>query len=814
MKGFFVRRIVLILFALSIVSLPTVHTYASCGDFLDVDNDGSTTTTAVTNCSNPFEVGEHEINDNVLVTFNDERVVEGGQYDLIGKISEFKVQNGLLFASAGVNLYRHIGDDYLQVLSFGGRYTFTNAGVYTLVVIEEYDPQPSMNIFDQFKDFFVHTAHATHNGFPGPTKSITFTVREEEKEKSLSNIFFIPGIQASRLYMEDEDGDEIRLWEPGGNSDIERLRMNDIGVSENDVYTRDVIEEELGIGRNIYKGFLQFLDDLGEGSFDGPRVETFPYDWRYDAFDIVENGTQGEFGRENPVQKIKLLAGVQGTNKVTIIAHSNGGLLAKAIMLKLEEEGNEDLVDKIIFIGTPHIGTPKGFLALLHGYKQDVGSGLLGDEDIVRDVIRNMPGVYGLLPSEEYIQNLNTPIISFDDSSTTKIYRDHYGFTVSNISEYKAFLSGEEGREDSASFVNKIGKANTGMLSEALESHRSRLDTWTSPDGVDVYNIVGTGIETSSSVEYKEFPNYACEFSTCKSKTILEPVVRFTNYGDETVVSKPGKSAQGITYYLDGKKSRDFTHANMTESRTSINLIDHILHGSSTDDIENVTDSEPVFAENTNIHRIHSPATILIEDRRGKKTGKDKEGAVFEEIEGSTYLEIGEVKYVLVPDDVQYTVTILGEVTGLFTHMIGVLKGRTDAEEDVHRFMASSTPASIHAYTHEAGVYSPVSVDTNGDGVVEYHINVDGMIVEETITYETLKSSIQKLQIQRVWKRELLRFTEKAEWFSARSGKIKLGERVMLRILKTKIEWLGKKGQITKTEKDMITKVIDKLLKL
>ena len=186
-------------------------------------------------------------------------------------------------------------------------------------------------------------------------------------------------------------------------------------------------------------------------------------------------------------------------------------------MLKLKEEGKENLVDKVIFIATPHIGTPKGLMALLHGYDQKLFYGLLVEDEIVRNAMRNMPGVYGLLPSETYVSSLTEPMISFDDSSTTKPYRDAYGFTITNMDEYIRFLNGTEGRVDAGDRINEPSTANATMLTSALLAHKEKLDTWTAPEGVEVFNIVGTGLKTPKSIEYKEFMATSCnaDMSVC-----------------------------------------------------------------------------------------------------------------------------------------------------------------------------------------------------------------------------------------------------------------------------------------------------------
>ena len=58
------------------------------------------------------------------------------------------------------------------------------------------------------------------------------------------------------------------------------------------------------------------------------------------------------------------MASSSKTGKVTIVAHSNGGLVTKLIYNQLKDKGEADLVDKIIFVAVPEIGTPQSLPSL------------------------------------------------------------------------------------------------------------------------------------------------------------------------------------------------------------------------------------------------------------------------------------------------------------------------------------------------------------------------------------------------------------------------------------------------------------------
>jgi pimeloyl-ACP methyl ester carboxylesterase len=817
MRGFFLRSAFLLILGL-FVGVPTsdvrAQTEEACGYFY---YEGEEDPYPIVDCVNPF--GLRPSNPDLHVFFDDIEIEDGGVYPLLNMGKGFTTTgtNAEAFYSS-MSLYKKVGNEYRSFDTDLNIVTFTEPGTYTLVVHEEPEVFQVYNPFRRFLDMLIPTAYA----FDGMTTVFTFEVTDViEKPRGISNILFLPGIQASRLYTKDEDGDEEKLWEPGGDDDVLRLAMTEAGESVEDIYAKEVIDElgEVAVGDNIYKGFLEFLDGLGTNHLK-PTIGTFPYDWRYDVFDVVEKGVPNNDGSYmNTVEAIEYLATTSVTGKVTLIAHSNGGLLAKAIMRKLEDEGKTELIDRVIFIAVPHIGTPKGIMALLHGYDQSYALGLASTDEGVRKVIRNMPGVYGLLPSETYFNDLGGPIISFDDSTLTESFRNAYGFTIGNMDEYTRFLNGAEGRTYVDDQVNEASTANSTMLDTALQKHKTELDNWEAPPRVEVFNIVGTGLPTPNSIEYKSFEDVVCAGTTCKKIKKIEPVIHFTNYGDQTVVSKSAKNVESNNIYfsLDQYNATesiiiDFEHADITETDTIQSIVDHILHGSSTNLITHVSDREPSFSNNIDIVTIHSPARIYIQDEDGNITGRRSEGGEWQsEIPGSNYFEAGGVKYLLVPSDVSYNVTIEGEGTGVYTHARKRLQG--DTEELQSKFTATVTPLTVATYSSNEGLLSNVSVDMNGDGKVDTTMRLDGTIVPKTATYEDLYSVLQTLSLSKAQKKFLVGLAHQAEKYSESGRRLqRVAERATLLVLRSKISTYQKLGLITKEKKKEVEKIINDLL--
>ncbi|MES3032145.1 MAG: hypothetical protein V4699_02810, partial [Patescibacteria group bacterium] len=210
------------------------------------------------------------------------------------------------------------------------------------------------------------------------------------------------------MYRQRTDGGEDQLWEPNGNSDVEDLYLNTDGTSKNlNIYTRDIIKETNvpipsgSSGQNVYKSFSSMMDVL----FDENKIaewKEFAYDWRQSVQDIVDNGTKYKDGDVSLVDTLRSLVASSKNGKVTIIAHSNGGLLAKALLKKLQDDkvaGRNnflDSVDVLILVASPQIGTASAVPAIMHGYDQSMLGGWLMDETHARELGRNMISAFGL----------------------------------------------------------------------------------------------------------------------------------------------------------------------------------------------------------------------------------------------------------------------------------------------------------------------------------------------------------------------------------------------------------------------------------
>lgn len=633
------------------------------------------------------------------------------------------------------SFYRHEAGEFTQIeTSFFGPAAVLVPGTYTAVYqtfslcLTQHQPTAVQSWWSQLRERIIPTAHAFFCIEDDRTYAVTFTlIAEPPPPTGASSVLFLPGIQASRLYTEGIFGTENRIWEPNINADVEKLAMTSDGVSVNTVYTRDVLDEIFGIS-NIYKDFLGELADLKTNEIIADFTP-FAYDWRYDVRDIVRNGVQYPNEVRYLVTVVEALAEASYTEKVTIIAHSNGGLLAKALMMELEQRDVSHLVDKIVFVGTPQLGTPKAVGSLLHGLDLNAVLGIVMNQRTGREVLQHLPAAYGLLPSVEYLTKVNDAIIAGEPFGRKEVAEDLVAF----------YTSGGNGRGESMS-LNVPSILNPQLLQKAATLHQE-LSAWRAPEGTEVFEIAGTGIQTIKGFEYRVFPCSPSSLIPCETGSVYKPYPLFTTFGDETVVATSALAYTGDKFYAEVDlaeeglqlfiKQRE--HQNLTESPTVQSFIDSIIKFRYFNDTLEIPDSNIVVGNRYTVIGIHSPVDIWVENSQGNKIGQSK-NTQYNEIINASYFELGGSKYVVLPKAGTYTVQLEGYATGTYSVTIDSLEG--DSQQTIGAIMgASSTPVMTGVMQINNGILSPLQIDNDGDGTDDVTGDFEtGMLTNKSIT--------------------------------------------------------------------------------
>ena len=141
-------------------------------------------------------------------------------------------------------------------------------------------------------------------------------------------------------------------------------------------------------------------DSLGEVK---PTLFTFPYDWRVD-----NNLTAGLLK-----EKIQQVKEITGRDKVDIIAHSMGGLVARSYIQGSDYQND---IDQVIFLGTPHLGAPESYLKYegaefvekwdwFKKYFFQIEAAFNGYLDLTDYIRVQVPAVEQLLPIYSYLKD-------------------------------------------------------------------------------------------------------------------------------------------------------------------------------------------------------------------------------------------------------------------------------------------------------------------------------------------------------------------------------------------------------------------------
>lgn len=538
-----------------------------------------------------------------------------------------------------------------------------------------------------------------------------------------SSVLFLPGIKGSRLY----DSAGKKVWEPFGNHDIESLMLSPLGKSlEAGIHTTpDGIIDSVALFTDIYGSFSAAMDVLvSNGTIASWKA--LPYDWRLSLPDIIHGGTYAN-GRlsytatsDLPAIRASLeeLALSSKSGKVTIVAHSNGGLVAKELLRTLGDEEASRLIDTVILVGVPQSGAPQALAALLYGYREGLPWWFPGivSTATARSFAENSPMGYHLLPSRTYLAQARDALVSFAEGLSFQKERAMYGESINTSEELVSFSLALEGGRTKPN-PNNYGSANVlnaDLLTYGNNVHDT-LDTWTPPDGIKVYQIAGWGESTLTGIEYYE----ECVFSFCVPK--YRPT--FSTDGDGVVPVGSAHLMQAAqTYWIDLRAygfglEANRNHGTLLGIEELHSLIKDILLKTQSDASENILAHQPVEAVPKKEWRffLHSPLTLSIFDEEGRGMGPS-----VNTLPDATYGQLGEVQYVLAPADETYRVELDGYESGLFSLDI---QESVDGEilETVAFARIPTTADTIATLRIENNLEAMglLEVDTDGDGTID-----------------------------------------------------------------------------------------------
>ncbi|TSC84863.1 MAG: PGAP1 family protein [Parcubacteria group bacterium Gr01-1014_13] len=394
----------------------------------------------------------------------------------------------------------------------------------------------------------------------------------------------------------------------------------------------------------IFHTYDDLIDTLAANGYTkGVDLFSFPYNWRQSniltAFQLH--------------QKIDEVKAVCNCDKVDLVGHSMGGLVARQYA---QSNYYENDVDQLIFLGTPHLGAPEDYLTWeggtnAPGILNSIAKLFFSAEakkagyNNLFDYIKNNPivSVQELLPIYNYLRDKDTGLMrEYPNNYPVNTFLENLNNTSSSL-----FNSGIK-------ITNIVGEAGVSSTINALRVVPTiNLPLWEHgyPDGFNE-KIGDRGLEVGG--------------------------------GDGTV---PGFSAAAINNDLNKintghtqipSNGEDLIYKKLTNQTASI-----LIHKS--------------FIERFLIIRLLSPVDMVVIAPDGKRVGK---GFISEqevnEIDGAFYSGfMTDDEYITIPNplDGEYKVETVGtDNGGEYTVATGLI---TDEGSNEHDFTATTLPGMI-----------------------------------------------------------------------------------------------------------------------
>ncbi len=526
-------------------------------------------------------------------------------------------------------------------------------------------------------------------------------------------IIFIPGIMGSPLYNSNDN--ELkwneRVWVnrtkalSSEDDHLDPLMLNENGYDpfSNDYHikvspkrnsNRSFEDEFDDAPLDSYEGILNYLvtnhsyklDNMDNSFDEGENLFCFVYDWRKD------NAFNAQLLRYFVLDVLRWTKKI----RVNIIAHSMGGLVAKSLIQS--NNFNKSKIDKIIFIGTPHLGAPKSIYTALTGNLmiEFLGFNVFNHSKIM-DISRNMPSSYQLLPSRDYhnfLWNGHSILPQLYDYSFEYMGEEY------NYNQTRNFLK-----------LTHIGEKtlNAALIdkSEIFQNSVKDLDF----ANIKTYNIVGIDLPTIGKVII--------------NKQMVKPI--FNINGDGTV---PLKSAEIVgsskllankTFYISGVE-----HQELPSSTPTLEIISGLLNNPPIFDGFSDTRIKytPPISYGTNIIQVLAACPVVLHayDEFNNHTGPTSDSTWEENIPGSFYMptdlsDTSSVRAIILPagKEYRYEIHSQGYISNFDLYLDDIKDGSPKTSlvyENVQ--IEENTIATTNISSVNANISIEVDLDGNG----------------------------------------------------------------------------------------------------
>lgn len=425
--------------------------------------------------------------------------------------------------------------------------------------------------------------------------------------------------------------------------------------------------------------YLTSTDSGKPGYVLNKDLFVFPYDWRKDIR-ITELQLEAS---------ISAIVRQTGASKVNILAHSMGGLLARDY---ISDATRAAKVNTLVELGTPHAGTPQFLANLLYPSclkAFDIVCVINGSE--INTLVQNFTGAFELLPSKLYYQ----------------LYPEakNYPFSDDRNMDNDNTTSGPLNYDLTRRLLANLGK--NPIASVTADTFHDELDsTYDTTHGVHTYLIAGSGLPTVSQIHDYIGENVLQLLRTRAPKISQDAD---TTNGDGTVPLLSATLGQQNNVYYTNQAHMDLPTGEGLAM--AMNLFDGITDANS---IPNHAVKTIPFTYSGKIVGIYSPAQFDVYDNHNNHTGVKSDGSIEEAIPGSSYNEVGEAKFIYLPDGGNYIVKTKQTGTGSFDLKV---KNYTNSQlTDETEFLTVPQSTNTTSSLDLSQTNPLLTVDENGDG--------------------------------------------------------------------------------------------------
>ena len=664
--------------------------------------------------------------------------------------------------------------------------------------------------------------YATIDAGASSIRTTPFAPVEHQIAECCSSVAFLPGLKGSIL----KSGSDT-LWPADVfGADIPQLALNEDGTSVNPIVVDGILPNYkihipfLGdVGPEIYSGFSSFMDSVvASTTMNVHEWKPLAYDWRYSPDYIVSHDVDTAGGPVNLVDEIEQLAHDSNTGKITLVAHSMGGLVGKALIKALTDRGEAGLIDSFIMVGSPQLGTPQAAASLLQGDHEGIpGKTLIPNfvatRDVVRAAARNFPGAYSLLPSARYFDDVTDPVLLFAPATFTQAWRDYWGDAINAYTPFVQFLTGTgvARARPTPSLTHIPEVLRSDLVTKAGDFH-SFYDSYPIPSNIRVVELAGWGQETTKAIEYKN-QHFVQGYDTV-------PTIE----GDGVVVYPSAISSPGEKYFLNlsllnKNESSDVDHGTLLTSLPVLNTIGKVIENENVTNINYLSDTKPPITEDEAKLRVstHSPVILGAYDGHGNFTGiypnqnlSNDLLYVQERIPGSSFVASSDNQSIYLPKDGQYTFAYQGIGTGPTT--VDIESFSNDAVTPITSYTdIPTTPQTSATFTIDATAPQDthIQVDQNADGQIDTYFAPDGAPLSLSELLTNLTTTIQGLTIKDKLKTQLL---NKITTIQKKIDKQKQKQSTVLAQLQAQVAKQAGKGKIDTATASALSSLLDSLV--